>query len=251
MVIVKAILIFFIGRWLIKVVLKQVKKILEKHSFDPMLTGFIESLLKFLLYFVLIMAILQTFGVETTSLIAILGAASLAIGLALQGNLANFASGVMLVTFKPFKVGDYVEVGGNSGNIVEIGIFQLIMKTLDNKQVIIPNSAVTGGVITNYNAYDERRVDLTIGVDYGASIDHVKKVIQDVVEAHDKVLADKPVFVRMAEMADSSLNFAVRVWTRSEYYWDVYFDLNENIKKKLDEEGISIPYPHLTIEMKK
>jgi len=248
---IKALLIFFIGRAVIKLVVNQLNKFLDKKSFDPMLGRFAVSLLKILLYFVMIMAILQTLGVQTTSLIAVFGAASLAIGLALQGNLSNFASGVMLVALKPFQVGDYVEAGGNSGTVVEIGIFNSIMNTPDNKKIIIPNSSIISDSITNYSAYSERRVDLTISVDYEAKIDHVKKVITEVIDANDMILADKPVLVRLIEMADSSLNFAVRVWVSTENYWDVYFDLMESIKNRLDAEGISIPYPHVTVNIEK
>jgi small conductance mechanosensitive channel len=249
-IILKAVLIFFIGRIIIDVVLSQLRKILDKKSFDPMLEGFVLSVLKFLLMFILIMAILQTFGVQTTSFIAVLGAASLAIGLALQGNLSNFASGVMLVVLKPFNVGDFIEAAGHTGIIVEIGIFHSTIKTPDNKKILVPNNSITSGAITNFSAYSERRVDLKIGVSYDSDINKVKKAITEVIEANEMILADKPVFVRMGEMADSSINFTVRVWTYTENYWDVYFDLNENIKMKLDEEGISIPYPHVTVEMK-
>ncbi len=251
LIIAKAILIFFIGRAVIKLLLKQLNNFLTKKSFDPILSGFVISLLRSLLYFVLIMALLQTLGVQTTSLIAVLGAASLAIGLALQGNLANFASGVMLVALKPFNVGDYVEAAGKSGTVVEIGIFNSVMNTPDHKKIIIPNSSIINDSITNYSAYSERRIDLTIGVDYTAKIDHVKKVLTEVIEANDLILADKPVLVRMIEMADSSINFAVRVWVSTENYWDVYYDLMENIKNKLDAEAISIPYPHVTINIEK
>jgi small conductance mechanosensitive channel len=249
--ILKAGIIFFVGRALINFVLTRLIKILEKKSFDPMLESFGLSILKFLLMFVLVVAILQTFGVQTTSLIAVLGAASLAVGLALQGNLSNFASGFMLVVLKPFKVGDYVDAGGHSGVITEIGIFHSTLKTVDNKKILVPNSSITSGSIVNYNAYSERRVDLKIGVSYDADINHVKRSINEVIEANEMILADKPVFVRMGEMGDSSINFTVRVWTYTDNYWDVYFDLMENIKIKLDLEGISIPYPHITVEMKK
>jgi small conductance mechanosensitive channel len=249
--IVKAAIIFFVGRVIINLVVGHVKKVMEKRSVDPMLEGFALSILKFVLMFILIIAIIKTFGVETTSLVAILGAATLAIGFALQGNLSNFASGVMIVTFRPFNVGDYVEAGGHDGIVEEIGIFMSTVKSLDNKKILIPNSAITGGSITNYNGYPERRVDLTVGVSYDADLNHVKKVLQEVIDGNEMVLADKPTFVRMGEMADSSVNFTVRVWTYTENYWDVYFDLTENFKMKLDEENISIPYPHVTVEMKK
>jgi small conductance mechanosensitive channel len=249
--IVKAAVIFFIGRVIINLIASQVKKMLDKKSVDPMLEGFAISILKFVLMFILIIAILKTFNVATTSLVAILGAATLAIGFALQGNLSNFASGVMIVTFKPFNVGDYVEAGGHDGIIEEIGIFMSTLKSLDNKKILVPNSFITGGAITNYTAYSERRVDLTVGVSYDADLNHVKKALQEVIDANEMILADKPTFVRMGEMADSSVNFTVRVWTYTDNYWDVYFDLMENFKMKLDEEKISIPYPHVTVEMKK
>lgn len=248
---VKILLVFFIGRYVINFIIKQLKKLLDKKSFDPILESFALSMVKFLLFFVLIMAILEIVGVKTTSLIAILGAASLAVGLALQSNLSNFASGVIIVTLKPFKIGDYVEVGGKSGTIVEIGIFHSTLKTIDNKKILIPNSAVTNNAITNYTAYSERRIDLVIGVSYDSNIEFVKKTLHEIVEAHELILADKPVLIRMGEMSESSINFFVRVWTFTDNYWDVYYDLNEQIKTKFSEVGISIPYPHVTVEMKK
>lgn len=249
--IIKAAIIFFVGRVIINLVANQVKKMMEKRSVDPMLEGFALSILKFVLMFILAIAIITTFGVEATSLVAILGAATLAIGFALQGNLSNFASGVMIIIFRPFDVGDYVEAGGHNGIIEEIGIFMSTLKSLDNKKILVPNSFITGGAITNYTAYSERRVDLTVGVSYDADLNHVKKALQEVIDANEMILADKPTFVRMGEMADSSVNFTVRVWTYTDNYWDVYFDLMENFKMKLDEENISIPYPHVTVEMKK
>ncbi len=249
--IVKAAIIFFVGRVIINLVVSQVKKMLKKKSVDPILEGFALSIIKFVLMFILIIAIIKTFGVETTSFVAILGAATLAIGFALQGNLSNFASGVMIITFKPFNIGDYVETGGQVGIIEDIGIFMSTLKSLDNKKILVPNSFITGGAITNYTAYSERRVDLKVGVSYDADLNHVKKALQEVIDANEMILADKPTFVRMGEMADSSVNFTVRVWTYTDNYWDVYFDLMENFKMKLDEEKISIPYPHVTVEMKK
>lgn len=249
--ILRALIIFVVGKYIIGAMIKQLSKILQKKSVDPMLQGFSISIIRVLLIFVLIMAILQTFGVETTSLIAVLGAASLAVGLALQGNLSNLASGVMLVALKPFNVGDFTEVGGVSGTIVEIGIFHSTLKTVDNKKILVPNSSITAGTITNFTAYSERRVDLKIGVSYDSDIEHVKRAIREVIDAHELILADRPVLVRMGEMADSSINFTVRVWTYTENYWDVFYDLNENIKKKFDEENILIPYPHVTVAIEK
>ncbi len=247
----RALIIFIVGKYIIGILIKQLNKMLQKKSVDPMLQGFSISIIRILLLFVLIIAILQTFGVATTSLIAVLGAASLAVGLALQGNLSNFASGIMLVALKPFKIGDYTEAGGVSGSITEIGIFYSTLKTVDNKKIMVPNSSITSSTITNFTAYAERRVDLKIGVSYDSDIEHVKKAIREVIDAHELILADKPIFVRMGEMADSSINFTVRVWTYTENYWDVFFDLNENIKKKFDEENILIPYPHITVAIEK
>ncbi|MBV1759288.1 MAG: mechanosensitive ion channel [Dethiosulfatibacter sp.] len=249
--ILRALIIFIVGKYIIGILIKQLSKMLQKKSVDPMLQGFSISIIKILLLFVLILAILRTFGFETTSLIAVLGAASLAVGLALQGNLSNFASGIMLVALKPFKIGDYTEAGGVSGTITEIGIFYSTLKTVDNKKIMVPNSSITSSTITNFTAYAERRVDLKIGVSYDSDIEHVKKAIREVIDAHELILADKPIFVRMGEMADSSINFTVRVWTYTENYWDVFFDLNENIKKKFDEEDILIPYPHVTVAIEK
>lgn len=249
--ILRALIIFIVGKYIIGILIKQLSKTLQKKSVDPMLQGFSISIIKILLLFVLILAILRTFGFETTSLIAVLGAASLAVGLALQGNLSNFASGIMLVALKPFKIGDYTEAGGVSGTITEIGIFYSTLKTVDNKKIMVPNSSITSSTITNFTAYAERRVDLKIGVSYDSDIEHVKKAIREVIDAHELILADKPIFVRMGEMADSSINFTVRVWTYTENYWDVFFDLNENIKKKFDEEDILIPYPHVTVAIEK
>ncbi|HBH13706.1 MAG: Mechanosensitive ion channel [Clostridiales bacterium 38_11] len=249
--IIRALLIFVIGRYIIGLIIKQLSKILQKKSVDPMLQGFSISIIRILLLFVLIIAILQTFGVATSSLIAVLGAASLAVGLALQGNLSNFASGIMLIALKPFKIGDYAEAGGVSGTIAEIGIFYATLKTIDNKKIMVPNNSITSSTITNFTAYAERRVDLKIGVSYDSDIEHVKRVIREVIDAHDLILADMPILIRMGEMAESSINFTVRVWTYTENYWDVFYDLNENIKKKFDEEDILIPYPHVTVAIEK
>ena len=241
LLIMKILLVFFIGNYVINLIVKQIKKILDKKSFDPILEGFALSIVKFLLFFVLIMAMLEIAGVKTTSLIAVLGAASLAVGLALQSNLANFASGAILVSLKPFKVGDYVEIGGKSGTISEIGIFHSTLKTIDNKKILVPNSLVTNNTITNYTAYSERRIDLVIGVSYDSNIEFVKNTLREIVESHELILADKPMLIRMGEMGEISINFFVKVWTYTDNYWDVFYDLNEQIKTKFSEVGISIP----------
>ncbi|MCT4660880.1 MAG: mechanosensitive ion channel [Tissierellales bacterium] len=250
-ILVQALVVFVVGKLIIQLVMNTFRKMLEKSKLDPMLRGFAVSVVNFVLMFILIIAILRIFGIDTSSFVAMFGAATLAIGFALQGNLSNFASGVMLVSFKPFKVGDYVVTSGHEGAVVEIGMFMSTLKTPDNKQILIPNSSITGGSIVNYSAYSERRVDLKIGVGYDSDINQVKKVIQDVIDNNEKILLDKGTFVRMGEMADSSINFTVRVWAKTEHYWDVYFDLNEEIKEKLDSANIDIPYPHVTVDMKK
>lgn len=249
--IIKALLIFFIGKFIINKLIKWTEKFLEKQSIENIYKGFLTSIIKFVLMFLLIIAILKTFNVDTSSFVAILGAATLAIGFALQGNLSNFASGVMIVTFKPFKIGDYVETAGHSGVVEEIGVFMATLKTPDNKKILIPNSSITGGSIKNYSAYSKRRVDLTVGVSYDAEIDNVKTCIKEVIDLNELIYKDHDIFIRVSELADSCVNYSVRVWTSTENYWDVYFDLLENIKMALDKNNISIPYPHVTVEMKK
>ena len=189
------------------------------------------------------LAVLGKLGIQTTSFIAVLGAAGLAIGLALQGSLSNFASGVMLVLFRPFKVGDYIEAGGTSGTVEEMLIFSTKMKTPDNKAVFVPNGSITGGTIVNYSAKDTRRVDLVFGVSYEDDISKVKQIIEEVLNADDRILKDPSPTVGLAELGDSSVNFVVRPWVSAADYWGVRFSLNEAMKLRFDQEGVSIPYP--------
>ncbi len=241
---VMAILVFLIGKWIAKRITNLLVKVLRKvKGMDETLVKFLENIVYYILMIVVILAALSELGIETTSFMAILGAAGLAIGLALQGSLGNFASGVMIILFKPFKVGDVVNAAGVTGSVQEVTIFNTVMITPDNQKIIVPNSAITGGSITNINANDTRRVDLVVGIGYDDDIKKAKELLNSLVEADKRVLLDKGVTVAVSELADSSVNFVVRAWVNTPDYWGVKFDLTENIKLTFDKEGISIPYP--------
>ncbi|MGB5894218.1 MAG: mechanosensitive ion channel domain-containing protein [Ignavibacteriaceae bacterium] len=244
-----AIATLVIGIWIARWLAKIAGKLLNKRNVDPTLTKFAISLVKItLIAFVIISAIGQV-GIATTSFVAIIGAAGLAIGFALQGSLSNFASGVMLIIFKPVKVGDYIEGGGAAGSVEVIGIFVTTLVTPDNKVIYIPNSGLTGSNITNYSAKDTRRVDMVFGIGYGDDIDKAKNVIKSVIDNDSRILKDPAPQIVVSELADSSVNFNVRPWVNSADYWGVYFDLTEQIKKKFDEQNISIPFPQRDIHM--
>jgi small conductance mechanosensitive channel len=244
-----AIATLVIGIWIARWLARIAGKVLHKRSVDPTLTKFATSLVKIaLITFVIISAISQV-GIETTSFIAIIGAAGLAIGFALQGSLSNFASGVMLIIFKPIKVGDYIEGGGAAGSVEVIGIFVTTLVTPDNKVIYIPNSALTGNNITNYSSKDTRRVDMVFGIGYGDDIDKAKNVIKSVIDNDSRILKDPAPQIVVSALADSSVNFNVRPWVNSADYWGVYFDITEQIKKKFDEQNISIPFPQRDIHM--
>jgi small conductance mechanosensitive channel len=247
--IVMAILIYVIGRWIATLLVKLSRKLMTKAKVDPLLVNFIGSMLGGLLTLVVIIASLDRLGVNTTSLIALIGAAGLAIGLALQGTLANFASGVLLIVFKPFKVGDFVEAGGVSGVIEEIRIFNTMFRTGDNKEMIVPNGQIYGGTIVNYSARATRRIDLTIGIGYDADIKLAKETLNALIKADERILADPAPVIAVSELADSSVNFVVRPWVKSGDYWGVYWDLLESVKLTFDEKGISIPYPQMDVHV--
>ncbi len=247
--IVGAVLILFIGRLVAKLVQKSLKAIMERSKVDSALISFVGSLSYIGLMTFVIIAALGKLNIQTASFIAVLGAAGLAIGLALQGSLANFASGVLILVFKPFRVGDMVEGGGTAGIVEEIEIFTTQLKTPDNKKVIVPNSQMTGGNIVNYSAKDTRRVDMVFGVSYGDDLDKVRKAINDVLSADERVLADPAPRVGIVELADSSVNFVVRPWVKTTDYWDVYFAMHEAMKKRFDAEGISIPFPQRDVHL--
>lgn len=246
-----AILVFIIGKWIAKKLTDVVKRIMERANVETTLAKFLGDLTYVGLLILVIIAALGTLGVQTTSFVAILGAATLAVGLALQGNLSNFGAGVVLLLFRPFKVGDVVDAGGALGSVEEIGIFNTKMKTPDNKQVIIPNSNIVGGNITNFSAKDTRRVDLVIGVGYEDDLKKVKEELWNILNSDERILKDPPPTVAVSELADSSVNFVVRPWVKSGDYWNVYFDLLEKIKTRFDEVGITIPYPQMDVHLKK
>lgn len=242
--IIGAFIIWFIGSWVIKRIMKTLKKLMAKLDYDESLQKFLADLINWGLRILLIIAILEKLGVETTSFAAILAAASLAIGMALQGSLGNFAAGVLIMIFKPFKIDDLIEAQGEIGAVKEINVFTTQLIGLSNKRIIIPNGALLSGNIVNYSSEGTRRVDLVIGTSYDANIKQTKEVLMNVLTAQDKVLKDPAPGVTVLELADSSVNFAVRPWCKSEDYWDVYFETQENVKLALDEAGIEIPYPH-------
>ncbi|WP_072680008.1 mechanosensitive ion channel family protein [Arcobacter sp. LA11] len=239
-----AIVIFVIGKWVAKKITELAAKLLrKKEGMDETLVNFIDDIIYYVLMVIVILTSLKQLGVDTTSFFAILGAAGLAVGLALKDSLGNFASGVMIIMFKPFKIGDVITAAGVTGKVEEVFIFNTVMITPDNQKMIVPNGAITAGSITNINARPTRRVDLVVGIGYDDDIKKAKEVLTSIVNGNDKVLLDKGITVAVSELADSSVNFVVRAWVNTPDYWDVKFGLTETIKTTFDKEGISIPYP--------
>jgi len=249
--IVAAILIFIIGKWLSHKISKLFSKLLEKNNVDVTLIGFLSNIIYYTLMIAVLIAVVGQLGINTTSFLAVVGAAGLAVGLALKDSLSNFASGVMLILFRPFRVGDVVSVGGATGKVEKITIFTTILNTPDNQRVIIPNGNVTGGVIQNITANSTRRVDLVMGIGYEDDIATAKKIMADIISADERVLKDPAPTIAVSELGDSSVNFVVRPWAKTEDYWNVYFDLTEKIKIAFDKEGISIPYPQRDVHIYK
>ncbi len=247
--VVAAIVIFIIGRIVARFIEKMLQKMMKKKDVDQAIISFVGSLTYAAMMIFVILAALNQLGIQTTSFIAIIGAAGLAIGLALQGSLSNFASGFLLIIFKPFKVGDFIEAAGTMGTVENISIFTTELSTPDNKTVIIPNTKMTGDNITNWSTKGTRRVDLTAGIGYGDDIDKARQVINDVLAAEERILKEPASTVAVVEMADSSVNFVVRPWVKAEDYWPVYFAVTENIKKSFDKEGISIPFPQRDVHL--
>ncbi|MCB1875185.1 MAG: mechanosensitive ion channel [Chromatiales bacterium] len=246
---VAAIAIFIIGKWVAKLIRRVILRMMEKGQVDTTIQSFVANLAYVGAMVFVVLAALGQLGIQTTSFIAVLGAAGLAIGLALQGSLSNFAAGFLLIIFRPFKVGDFIEGAGTSGVVDKIEIFTTTLRTGDNKTIIIPNSSLTGGNIINYSAQETRRVDLTVGVSYEDDIKKVKAVLMDIISAESRVLKDPAPLVAVSELADSSVNFTVRLWVKSSDYWGVYFGTTEAVKLRFDQEGISIPYPQTDIHV--
>ena len=241
--VIGALLTFLIGRWVAKFLVRVVRRVLEAREIDVTLTKFLCSLLYFALMTLVLLATVGKLGVETTSFIAIMGAATLAVGFALQDTLGDVASGVMLMIFRPFKVGDFIETGGGTGVVEEIGIFVTQMRTGDNKAIIVPNSSITSGTITNYSAKETRRVDLVFGIGYGDDIKLAKETLEALCKADERILDDPETTIAVSELADSSVNLVCRPWVKSGDYWPVMFDLLEKAKLEFDARGISIPFP--------
>lgn len=244
-----ALLIFWLGRRIARAVSNLSAKGLTKTGNDPILVNFLKNLVYYVILAAVVIMALGQLGVQTTSLIAVMGAAGLAIGLALKDSLSNFASGVMLVMFRPFKLGDVVEVAGKTGKVREIRIFSTIINTPDQKEMIVPNGLITSDVITNYTAQQTRRVDLVIGVSYDDDIKTAKKIIAETIDAHELVLKDPAPTIMVLELADSSINFAVRPWCKTDDYWTVYGDLLEQLKYNLEAGGCSFPYPQTDVHL--
>jgi len=244
-----AVAILVIGRMVAGGIRSVVKKVMGVRKVDSTIVGFAAGLVYAVIMVGVVLAALQRLGIQTTSFVAIIGAAGLAIGLALQGSLANFAAGFMLILFKPIRVGDFVEAAGTAGIVEEIGIFTTLMRTGDNRVIIIPNNSITSGNIVNFSARDTRRVDLVVGVSYKDDLRGVKKLLLEILAEDGRVLKDPAPTVGVVELADSSVNFCVRPWVKSSDYWDVTFDLNLNIKERLASAGYSIPYPQRDVHL--
>lgn len=244
-----AILTLIIGLWVIRILSRLLKLSMNKSKVDPTLIPFMNSLATWLLKLLLFISVASMLGIATTSFVAVLGAAGLAVGLALQGSLSNFAGGVLIMIFKPYKVNDLIESQGHLGVVKEVQIFNTIIISPHNKQIIIPNGAVSNGSIINYTAEGQLRVDLSIGIAYDENIAKAKDVLMGVLTQHDKVLTDPAPFIGVTELADSSVNLAVRPFCKTEHYWDVFFDINEQMKVALDENNISIPFPQRDVHL--
>lgn len=249
--VLSALVILIIGLWIIKMLMKAVKKIMSNRRLDVSLQGFLTSLISWALKIFLFVTVASQLGIETTSFAAIIGAAGLAIGMALQGSLANFAGGALIMIFKPFKIGDYIKAQGEEGTVKQIEIFTTKLNTIDNKEIIIPNGTLSNGNIINYSSEGRRRVDLTFGVSYDADIKQTKEVLMSVLTSTPQTLKDPAPTVMVSELADSSVNFLTRTWVNTADYWNVYFYIMENTKIASDKAGIEIPYPHSVEIIKK
>ncbi len=238
-----AIVVLIIGLWLIKIVVGALKRVMERSGTDSSLQKFITSLVSVLLKALLLISVASMIGIATTSFVAILGAAGLAVGLALQGSLANFAGGVLILLFKPFKVGDFINAQGHAGTVHEIQIFNTILKTPDNKTIIIPNGPLSNGSIINFTAESQRRVDLVFGVNYSADIHKAKEIFTKIAASDDRILKSPAPEFLISELTESAVNFEVRLWCKTDDYWNVYFDTKEKVKMAFDKEGIAAPIP--------
>lgn len=244
-----ALLVLIIGFWLARMLSKGVERLLLKRKTDASLVTFLTSLTKVLIRILIVVTAITQLGVEMTSFVAILGAAGLAIGMAFSGTLSNFAGGVMILFFKPFKIGDYVNVQGEEGTVHEIQIFNTILHTLDNKVIILANAAVANGTITNFTKAKTRRVDWVFGIGYGDKLGKAKGLISKFIEEDERILKDPEPFIGLGELGDSSVNITVRCWVKTADYWDVFFAMNERVYNEFEDEGLSIPFPQMDIHI--
>ncbi len=248
---VLALAIFYIGRIVVAGVVGFVRKVLKARGMDDILVGFLVAILRWVLLLFVVIAALSQLGINTNSLVALLGAAGLAIGLSLQGSLSNFAAGVMLIIFRPFTKGDFIEAAGATGIIDTIGIFTTTMTTPDNKEVIVPNGAIISGNITNYSARPHRRVDMVFGVSYDSDLRKARQILEEIVSADERVMKEPAPVIAVGALAESSVNFLVRPWAKKEDYWSVLWDTTEAVKNRFDEAGISIPFPQMDVHFDK
>lgn len=248
---VSAIVVLIIGSFIVKGISKGIEKAMDVSKMDGSLKPFLLGLANMLLKVMLFISVLGMLGIEMTSFIAVLGAAGLAVGMALSGTLQNFAGGVMILLFKPFRPGDVIEAQGYIGAVSEIQIFNTILKTPDNKTIIVPNGGLSTSSMVNYSSEENRRVDWTIGVGYGDDLDKARAVIKAMCDADERILKDPEVFIAVSALADSSVNFTVRAWVKSADYWGVFFDMNENVYKTFNKEGLNIPYPQMDVHVHK
>ena len=244
-----ALLVFFIGRWIVKKLNRLVINILTKRHVEASLATFTKSLVSITLNFTLVIIIISVLGIETSSFIALFASAGVAVGMALSGTLQNFAGGVMILLFKPFKVGDYIEAQGQSGTVKEIQIFNTIITTTDNKVIIIPNGGLSTGIIMNYSKESQRRVDWVFGIGYGDSYEHAKTVIARLLDNDPRVLKDPNYFIALTALNSSSVDIVVRAWVKAENYWGVFFDMNEKVYKTFAEENLNIPFPQMDVHL--
>jgi small conductance mechanosensitive channel len=244
-----ALAIFYVGKFVVSLIVRGIRKLMRAQQIDKTLETFVCNLIRMVLLVVVIIAAIGQLGIETTSFIAIFGAAGLAVGLALQGSLSNFAAGVLIVLFRPYRVGDFVEAAGIAGVVEQVQILTTVLKTGDNKQIIVPNGQIMDSIITNYSANDTRRVDMVVGVSYDDDLDKVRSTLQELIDAEERILDEPAPTIAVSALADSSVNFVVRPWVKTSDYWGVMFDLTEAIKKRFDQEGISFPFPQQDVHL--
>lgn len=244
-----AILVFMVGKWIINRIKHFVARFLEKKNVEASLASFLRSLTNMTLAFFLIIVVIGILGIETTSFVALFASAGVAIGMALSGTLQNFAGGVMILLFKPFRVGDFIDANGHVGTVKEIQIFNTILNTIDNKCIIVPNGGLSTSAMTNFSKEETRRVDWTFGIAYGDSYDDAKAIITDLINADSRILTDPAPFIALANLNSSSVDITVRVWVKAENYWGVFFDMNENIYKTFAQKGINIPFPQMDVHV--